>query len=253
MSVVIENEIVEFLKNNKIIKPKEIQEKFCLTLSTTRRYLISLEKKKIIKRMFGEIILNDESDNKFDLNATINLTANIDVKKMLAQVAAKLCDGYQTIYLDSGSSCYYLLDFLDKNIEIYTNSILNSNRAISLGFNNVNILGGNIKHKTLSIVDVDLDFIKKVTFPISFMGVNGISEDERLTTPEKKEGIIKKLICSRSELVVIMCEKEKLNKRTFYDFTVENKNTIIVTNSPKSENINKKFIYICKGDLKYEN
>lgn len=253
MSIIIENDIVEFLKNNKIVKPKEIQERFSLTLSTTRRYLINLEQKKIIKRMFGEVILNDKNDNKFDLNATTNLTLNINIKKMLAKAAAKLCDGYQTIYLDSGSSCYYLLDFLDKNIEIYTNSILNSNRAISLGFNNVNILGGNIKHKTLSVVDVDLDFIKKVSFPISFMGVNGLSADERLTTPEKKEGIIKKLICSRSELIVIICEKEKINKRTFYDFTVENKNTIIVTNAEKNENMNKKFIYICKGDLKNEN
>lgn len=248
MSIIIEKEIVEYLKNNKIVKPKMIQEKFNLTLSTTRRYLINLEDKKIIKRMFGEIVLNDDLDNKFDLNANMNLTTNIDVKKNLAKTAIKLCEGYQTIYLDSGSSCYYLLDYLDKNIEIYTNSILNSNRAISLGFTNVNILGGNIKSKTLSIVDVDLDFIKKISFPISFIGVNGISDDERLTTPEKKEGIMKKLICSKSELVVIICEKEKLNKRTFYDFTVENKNIIIITDALNIDNKNKKFTYICKGE-----
>lgn len=249
MSVLIEQKIIDYLKQNKVVKTKDIETTFNLTLSTTRRYLVKLEEKNIIKRTFGEIIYNDDTNSNIDHNANNKILENVDEKKKIAKRASMLIGDYKTIFIDSGSSCYYLLDYLDKEIVIYTNSILNATRAINLGFKNVNIIGGTIKNTTMSIVDVEMDFINKITFPIAFLGVNGISENGLLTTPEKREGMTKKIIASKSDLVVVLAEKEKLYKHSLYDFSVENKKVIVVTNADKINIKNDKLIFInTKGD-----
>ncbi|RXY96735.1 DeoR/GlpR transcriptional regulator [Malacoplasma penetrans] len=250
MSILIEQKIIEYLKQKKVVKPKEIEQVFNLTLSTTRRYLVKLEEKNMIRRTFGEIIYNDDLKSNVDANANNKILENINQKKEIAKKAVKLVGQYKTIYLDSGSSCYFLLDYLDKDVVIYTNSILNATRAINLGFKNVNIIGGTIKEGTLSIVDIDMDFINKINFPIAFMGVNGINEKGILTTPEKREGITKKILASKSDLVVVLAEKQKINQQSLYDFTPINKKILVVTDHDKLinlENENLFFIYT-KGE-----
>lgn len=229
MKTLIEKEIVKFLKEKKIIKQKDVENKFNLSLSTARRYLIKLENDGFVKRTFGEIIYIDNVKSNIENNANKNILVNIDAKKKIANVASKLIKGYKTIYLDSGSSCYYLLDYIDKDITIYTNSIMNAKRAIDMGFKNVNIIGGTIKQETMAIVDIDMDFINKINFQISFMGVNGIDEKGCITTPEKKEGITKKHIANRSELIVLLAEKNKIYKKSLYDFSPTNKDTKVIT------------------------
>lgn len=238
MKTLIEKEIVEYLKKNKVVKQKEIEAKFNLSLSTARRYLIKLENDGFVKRTFGEIIYIDNISSNKENNANKNIFNNVEVKKKIASVASNLIKGYETIYLDSGSSCYYLLEYIDKNITIYTNSILNANRAIKLGFKNVNIIGGTIKQETMSIVDIDVDFINKINFQISFIGVNGIDENGHMTTPEKKEGMTKKNIVNRSSLIVLLAEKNKIFKKSLYDFSPSNKDTkiIVVTDHQKINN-----------------
>ncbi|MGL4647321.1 MAG: DeoR/GlpR family DNA-binding transcription regulator [Mycoplasmoidaceae bacterium] len=228
MSVIIENKIRDFLKENKITKTKEIEDRFQLTQSTTRRYLIALEEQKLIKRKFGEIIYIE--DNVLDVIAKEAIHKNIEEKKLIAKNAANFAKDHQLIYLDAGSTCYYLLDYLKKETIIYTNSLINAEKAINLGFQ-VNIIGGKIKKKTRSIVEVDHNWLQKIKFPIAFMGVNGISANERLTTPDILEGIFKNSICNQSNLIIVLCEAKKIGVETFYDFTPEDLKKIKVITS----------------------
>ena len=247
MSILIEEKIIEFLKLKKVVKPKEIEKKFNLPFSTARRYLIKLESKNIIKRTFGEIVFVDGFKENIDANANKRILENTFIKQKIAKKAIEFVNNYKTIYLDSGSCCYFLLDYLSKEIVIYTNSILNANRAINLGFKNVNIIGGSIKNETLSIVDIDMEFIKKINFPIAFMGVNGIDNCGRLTTPEKREGITKKIIANKSELIVVLAEKHKINNKSLYDFTPDNKEILVVTDHEQIDDANSEnlhFIYV---------
>lgn len=232
MSKIIENQIIELIKENKIVKTKQIQEKLNLPQATARRYLIKLEQAGYIKRNYGENIFID-SRNVEDPNANKNINSNSKIKKKIAKKASDLIQNQKTIYIDSGSSCYYLLDFIDRDIEIYTNSILNANHAIQLGFQNVNIIGGTIKSKTFAIVNANSDFLNSINFPIAFMGVNGIGKKGELTTPEQKESEIKKQIIQRSNKVIVLTERSKFNIDSTYNFRPKNKEIIIVSDYEK--------------------
>ena len=175
MPKIIENKIFEYIKKHKIVKSKDIEKIFQLTQSSSRRYLIKLESQGLINRTFGEIILN-ENKNFQDQKIENKIKTNLEVKNKIAQHASQLALGYKTIFVDSGSNCYYLIQFLDRNIELFTNSITNANLALDLGFQNVNILGGTLKQETKSIVNFNENELEGINFPISFLGVNAIDE-----------------------------------------------------------------------------
>lgn len=237
MPKIIENQIFEYIKKHKIVKSKDIEKIFQLTQSSSRRYLIKLETQGLINRTFGEIILN-ENKNFQDQKIENKITANLEVKTKIAQYASKLALGYKTIFVDSGSNCYCLLQFLDKDIELFTNSITNANLALELGFQNVNILGGTLKSETKSIVNFNENELADINFPISFLGVNAIDEKGFLYTPEKREAKAKQDIMRRSLITVVLAEKEKFNSKSTFKFS-DNDSKIVIISDVKEKDLKK--------------
>lgn len=250
MSKIIQEKILLFIKQKKITKTKEIEEKFKLTQSSTRRYLIKLENSGLIERLFGEVILK-ESQSFRDQDFDEKINSNVDTKRKIAQYASKLVQNHKTIFVDSGSLCYFLLEYLDKKIELFTNSLSNAKRAIDLGFENINIIGGKIKQDTKAIVNLNEEELIKINFPISFIGVNAIDELGNLYTPEKKEAKAKNDIIKRSIITIILAEEEKFNTKSTFNFNSQNQNIIIVTNA-KIKNLKNKNIQIINTKEKNE-
>ncbi len=248
MSAIIKNKMIEFIKTKNILKTKDLQNEFNLTISTLRRYLIQLENEGLIERLFGEIIYKNEQNKIIDEIANENILLDVNAKKSIAKTASKFVHKNTPIFLDSGSTCFYLLDYLNRDNLIYTNSIFNASEAIKKGFKNVHILGGKIKDRTQAIVNLDYDFLSKMYFSISFLGVNGIDEKERLTTPEESEGATKKLICEHSDLIIVLCEQKKFYKKALYDFTPTNKKIVVVTNAVSMPEFAKNYTYVLKKE-----
>lgn len=242
MSKIVEKNVLNFIKTKKITRTKEIEKKFNLSQSSTRRALINLEKQGLIDRAFGEVILketNEFKDKKFDEK----LNSNVLEKKEIAKIASLLASNYQTIFVDSGSCCYFLLEYLDKNIQLFSNSLSNVVRANELNFKNINILGGHLKPDTKSIIEFNENEINNIVFPISFLGVNAIDENGNLYTPEKKEAIAKREIIKRSLISIVLAENYKFEKISTFKFNPPESKIIIVTNT-NVKNIKNKNIQI---------
>ncbi|MGL5732981.1 MAG: DeoR/GlpR family DNA-binding transcription regulator, partial [Metamycoplasmataceae bacterium] len=216
------------IKERNIVKPKDLEKELKLSVSTCRRYLIRLEQEKFIKREFGEIIYNNEDYYKIDKNAKEEISRNKIIKQRLAKKGALLAKDYDIVFVDSSSINYYLFDYLDEDKTIYTNSLLNASQAISKGFSKVNIISGQVKLQTMTIIPTNLADLQRIKFPIAFIGVNAISNKNELMTTEINEGIAKKMISEQSEFVVIMAEKEKFNHSSLYDFKTDT-HTLIIT------------------------
>lgn len=244
MSLVIENKIKQYIKERKIVKPIEVVDYFGLSKSTSRRYLIKLENEGFLKRNFGEVIYN-EIALQSEKVALQNINVNPRVKQSIAQAASILAKDYTTIYVDGGSTCYYLIEKLNPNINLYTNSIYNALHAIELGFKNVTVIGGKVKINTLSMTDTDLKHLNNLSFQAAFLGVKGIDKEGNLSTSDVSEGIMKNFIVNHSELVVVLAEKEKFGIRSFYNFTPENKMVLVVSDIKKQLKTSKN-LYIIK-------
>lgn len=240
MSQKILDSIKKIIKERNIVKPKEIENELNLTVSTCRRYLIKLEESNFIKREFGEIIYNNDNYFTIDKDAKNEIFRNKIVKQQLAKKGALLAKDYEVVFVDSSSTNYYLFEYLDKNKIIYTNSLLNASYAISNGFSKVNVISGLIKVQTMTIIPANTIDLKRIRFPIAFIGVNAISNKNELMTTEINEGIAKRLISEQSDFVVIMAEKEKFNHTSVYDFRTDTHTVVITDKSewPRNNNFN---------------
>ena len=102
-------EISEYIREKKFATVDELMTKFQISRSTLRRTLIAMEEKGIVKRVRGgaEIIESNESSVECDIEGIFNY--NKEEKKKIAKKASELIEDNDVIFIDSGSTCYYMI------------------------------------------------------------------------------------------------------------------------------------------------
>ena len=164
-------DISEYLKEKKYASVDELMEKFQLSRSTVRRTLIAMEEKNLLKRVRGgaEIVDNEEESLPTDFREIFNEKKEEKIK--IAQKAAELIKDNDVIFIDSGSTCYYMIDNIKaKNITVVTNGILHIQKLMAMGINTY-ILGGYAKPEKNLIMGEDI--VKKISsmnFDKAFLG-----------------------------------------------------------------------------------
>ncbi|MEN1967883.1 DeoR/GlpR family DNA-binding transcription regulator [Lentibacillus sp. N15] len=154
--------LLQFLKQNHASTVSELASHFQVHEATIRRDLTTLEKKGLMKRTYGGVMLEEEvhSEPSFQERESVQY----DEKMRIGRRAAELIENGDNIILDSGTTTLHIAkSILDKqNLTVITNDI---NIAATLRFTSsikVIVTGG-------------------VLFPESYM-LNGMITDETLST-----------------------------------------------------------------------
>ena len=137
--------ILEYLKEKKFATVEEMMENFKISRSTLRRDLIAMEERGHIKRTRGgaEIVEQNNIDAYCDIEKIF--TNKKEEKIRIAKKAAEIIKDNDVIFIDSGSTCYFMIDYISaKNITVVTNGILHIQRLMEKGINTY-ILGGYAK------------------------------------------------------------------------------------------------------------
>ncbi len=237
-------EISEYLKEKKYASVDELMEMFQLSRSTVRRTLIAMEERNLLKRVRGgaEIIDNEEEALPKDFRESFNEKKEEKIK--IAQKAAELIEDNDVIFIDSGSTCYYMIDNIKaKNITVVTNGILHIQKLMSMGINTY-ILGGYAKPEKNLIIGEDI--VKKISsmnFDKAFLGTMGIESRSGFTTMMLEDGEVKKAVIKSSDLCYILADTSKFNVRKFYTYGDFSQATIITNSKLEFEDGRAKIIY----------
>ena len=237
-------EISEYLKEKKYASVDELMEKFQLSRSTVRRTLIAMEEKNLLKRVRGgaEIVDNEEESLPTDFREIFNEKKEEKIK--IAQKAAELIKDNDVIFIDSGSTCYYMIDNIKaKNITVVTNGILHIQKLMAMGINTY-ILGGYAKPEKNLIMGEDI--VKKISsmnFDKAFLGTMGIDSRSGFTTMMLEDGEVKKAVIKSSDLCYILADTSKFNVRKFYTYGDFSQATIITNSKVEFEDEKAKIIY----------
>lgn len=237
-------EISEYLKGKKYASVDELMEKFQLSRSTVRRTLIAMEEKNLLKRVRGgaEIVENEEEALPTDFIEVFNEKKEEKIK--IAQKAAALIEDNDVIFIDSGSTCYYMIDRIKaKNITVVTNGIVHIQKLMSMGINTY-ILGGYAKPEKNLIIGEDI--VKKISsmnFDKAFLGTMGIDSRSGFTTMMLEDGEVKKAVIKSSDLCYILADTSKFNVRKFYTYGDFSQATIITDSKVEFEGGKAKIIY----------
>ena len=237
-------DISEYLKEKKYASVDELMEKFQLSRSTVRRTLIAMEEKNLLKRVRGGAEIVDNEEESLPTNFRDIFNEKKEEKIKIAQKAAELIKDNDVIFIDSGSTCYYMIDNIKaKNITVVTNGILHIQKLMAMGINTY-ILGGYAKPEKNLIIGEDI--VKKISsmnFDKAVLGTMGIDSRSGFTTMMLEDGEVKKAVIKSSDLCYILADTSKFNVRKFYTYGDFSQATIITNSKVEFEDEKAKIIY----------
>lgn len=208
--------IYEYIKEHKDVQIADIAKYAETSQSTVRRDIKELVLKGLVIELYGSVILNEKNDS--DIQIKQRATMQSLEKKQIGIQAAKLIKDNSLVFIDAGTTTKEMIPHIHASGCTYvTNGIEIALELIKLGFD-VHIVGGRVKPITEAIVgEFALEFIKLLHFDVAFIGTNGVSE-LGYSTPDVKEGILKRQVIQNSRKSYILGDKSKKDKTTAFIF-----------------------------------
>lgn len=219
--------IMDYLKQNDFATVQELMDTFNISISTVRRDLMAMEEQNLIKRTRGGAeLINNEIATEPMLKKILD--TNKEAKIKIAQKAATLINDNDFIFIDSGSTCYYIIDYIiAKNVTVVTNGIIHIQKLMKKDIKTY-ILGGDARPDLNLIIGEDT--IKKIAmmnFNISFIGTMGIDSLGGFTTVALIDGDVKKTVIKSSKVCYVLADTSKFNVSKFYTYGDLTKATVI--------------------------
>ena len=207
-----QEKIVEILNQKELLRIEELQKYIPETsISTLRRDLKELEKRNKVQLLAGGAVKLMTSTIELPISAKTNLQTK--EKDYIAKVAARYINDGDTIYLDSGSTCFALLkEIVKKKIHIITTNT----DALSLigDFScDITLLGGTFNPIISSLSGpLTEENIKKYIYDKAFLGANGIDLKVGVTTPDYVEASKKMAVLGQAKISYLLCDSSKFHK-----------------------------------------
>ena len=142
--------------------------------------------------------------------------------------AATLVGPDDLVYLDAGSTVEELINHLaERGARYVTDSVSHAMKLAARGFH-VTVLGGELKSATESLVGPDtIAAISRYHFTIGFWGVNGITPENGLTSPESNEALIKQLTMEHTARRYVLADATKFDNTSLVRFGAFDSATIV--------------------------
>ncbi|AHI52825.1 DeoR/GlpR family DNA-binding transcription regulator [Spiroplasma culicicola] len=213
--------ILDFVNSNGYCSNEDISKALNIPFTTLRRDLTDLNDECKLKRVNGGAQSIKER-SILELKLDEKLTANVEAKKTIAKKALHCIKPGETIFLDAGSSTYYLAQLINPqlNIRIYTNSVINAQVLANNGVTDIYLLPGKLKLTTGAICGVEtISAIKKYNFDVAFIGVNAVDNEFNFYTTDDDEAEVKKTIILNSQFAFGLADTSKMKSKSFIKFS----------------------------------
>jgi DeoR family fructose operon transcriptional repressor len=208
--------IMQLLMKNKTISVNELCETLQVSEATIRRDLTHLENEDKLERTHGGACINDSIRLNYEESFNQKEQIASDEKKRIAKRAFEFIQPNDSIVLDSGTTTLELARLIGEStlpLLIITNAttistIISQNEQVEFY-----VLGGKVRLNTQATVGtMAIDMLKRFNVSKAFVGVNGITVENGLTTPDLEEADIKKAMLSIADERIVLTDSTKFQK-----------------------------------------
>lgn len=206
--------ILDTLKKEEAVSNKILTDKLGVSESTLRRDLSYLQDMGKITRVHGGAVLNNVAAS--EMNFSDNQRIKIKEKSIIGQKAASLIRDAKFIYLDAGSTCHELIDFLSQgeDITVVTNGLMHVDKLIGKEIPTI-LLEGTVKPSTKVTTGVKaLESISRYNFDLAFIGANGYDK-KAYYTADVNEAMVKFKAIENSTRAYVLADSSKKNIKYF--------------------------------------
>ncbi|MBP6062633.1 MAG: DeoR/GlpR transcriptional regulator [Fusobacteriaceae bacterium] len=231
--------ILEELEKVSIIKALTLAEKYDVGIETIRRDFDALEKKGILKKIYGgaTLVAKDEIKN---LDYNTRAASEIPEKIEIAKKAVNFISENDTIFLNDSSTNVYLAKEIKnkiKNITVVTNSLTIAHELSDMLNYNIVLAGGFLDTREKAFFGtISEKIISQVNVNKAILSVSNIALNEGVTDFPLKEVEIQKAMIKYSKEVIILANSQKFETSSLIKVTDLENIKAIITDSK----INKK-------------
>ncbi|WP_211231450.1 DeoR/GlpR family DNA-binding transcription regulator [Paenibacillus harenae] len=208
--------IVEYIQSHGRALVPELADRFQVSESTVRRDLRELEEAKLLRRTHGGAVLlqQDSAEPSFvEKEDRYRLQ-----KEGVAQKALSFIEEGDTIFLDSGTTTYFMAKHLRnfQKLSVVTNSNMIAQELNQLKDLDLLLTGGTLRYETQAMVGPIADrAIDSIRVDKLFLAINGIDPDGGLTTPNLTEAETKRRMIQSAKQVILVTDHSKFGKVSF--------------------------------------
>jgi DeoR family fructose operon transcriptional repressor len=212
--------ILEKIEEKGSISIPEIASKCNVSNITVRRDLLELEEKGLLIRTHGGAVKPNIIINGL-FNFEKKISRNKEKKEYICKAASELINDGDVIFIDCGSTPYYLSKFITKknNLRVITNSLPVVSELINFPQITVILIGGEVEPERKAIYGYNAEkHIEEFHVQKAFIGADGVSIKGGLSSYDGKEAAITKKMAGSADQVILLCDSSKIEKDCMIKF-----------------------------------
>lgn len=182
---------------------------------TVRRYLEELEKEGVLTRTYGGAV-KAETRVSPEFLFTEKSRRHLSEKKVIARAAVDLVQEGETIFLDSGTTTLEFSRLLKEHpfrFTVATNSLPVASELFPVERIKILLLGGFLRRELFDFFGpFSREELSRLTFNQAFLGVDGISGQEGLTTTDSITALVEEMVMEKSQKINILADHSKVGR-----------------------------------------
>ncbi len=186
---------------------------------TVRRDLRHLVDRGVLQRVHGGAYPVESAG--FESNVAHRSTSLLAEKRRIGAAAAERLQGAETVYIDEGITPQFVAEALEpkQRLTVVTSSLLAATALADSALITVLLLGGRLRGRTMATVDHwATRMLDDLVIDLAYLGANGISRAQGLTTPDPAVAAVKAQAVQRSRRKVFVGVHTKFGVSSFCRF-----------------------------------
>ena len=207
-----QKDILEILKAKNSVSVYELSKTLYVTEMTIRRDLIEMEKGGFLRRYRGGAVLKI---NVGEMPISERLLLYKEEKEALANKCKVFLHDDITVFIDSSSTCQYILPLLTEfeKVSVITNSVSSLLTASKLHIPTI-LIGGDYYEQDMCMVgSLAEEYASNLNVDVAFLTTAGISKDGVISDFDLKQTSVRKLIMKNAKQNVFLFESDKIGKK----------------------------------------
>ncbi|HUH28857.1 DeoR/GlpR family DNA-binding transcription regulator [Gelidibacter sp.] len=204
--------IMEKLRAEQKVVTTDLAIDLDLSEDTVRRDLNELDRKKLLKKVYGGALLIKERPSH-----TYNVYISAEEKKeKIVKKALSLLHDDQVIIMSGGTTNLVFAKFIPEHLRltIYTYSLPIAMQLSQYPNIELILIGGKMQKSAMVTIGIDvIQVLSKIQADICFIGASSINVKQGLTEVGYEVSVVKKAMIASSDKVVSMFTSNKLNTK----------------------------------------
>jgi DeoR family fructose operon transcriptional repressor len=194
----------------------ELARSLSVTPETVRRDLTALERHGLLRRVHGGAIPVERLG--FEPAIADREGRLAGEKERIAKLALEQLPESGSVILDAGTTTVRLAELMptDRELTVVTHSLPIAMLLAARSNISLHLLGGIVRGRTLAAVgDWTLRALEDIYADVAFIGTNGLTVAQGLTTPDLSEANVKRALVRSARRTVVLADHTKIGRADF--------------------------------------